>query len=317
MSEEQAAVVQQESRQRGMPGLSWAIILIAVGAVALLNNLHIAGFGINWFALARFWPVILILIGLDILVGRRSMIGSVAVALVSLAVLAGVIWMVGFNSGGATTFGNTVTKAVSQPLGDVKAARVTFNLGAGETRVKAQHGGGNLVEGTYTTNQDLPIKLDYTVDGSTGILTIKQQNTNRNVDVFNSFVGLLDLKLADSVPVDLVVDAGVGQVTFDLTGINLHSLNIDSGVGNVEITLPASGQYTVDAQAGVGQLQLHVPKSLEASIVYEGGISNINLPQRYVEKGRHTYVTAGYTDAANRATMNLDTGVGNVEIIDQ
>jgi hypothetical protein len=48
----------------------WAIFLITVGLLLLLNNLGILSWGI-WQNLWRFWPVILILSGIELVLGKN------------------------------------------------------------------------------------------------------------------------------------------------------------------------------------------------------------------------------------------------------
>lgn len=46
-----------------------ALILITIGALFLLNNIGILPFSV-WFVLWRFWPVLLILAGIRLILGR-------------------------------------------------------------------------------------------------------------------------------------------------------------------------------------------------------------------------------------------------------
>jgi hypothetical protein len=47
------------AKQRKKDPLAWGIILIIIGVVILLSNIHIAGWDV-WEFFARLWPVILI-----------------------------------------------------------------------------------------------------------------------------------------------------------------------------------------------------------------------------------------------------------------
>ena len=60
-------------------GIVGPTILIGAGAVLLLNTTGLVDWDI-WAIMWRLWPVILIAIGLDILIGRRSLAGSALVA---------------------------------------------------------------------------------------------------------------------------------------------------------------------------------------------------------------------------------------------
>ena len=51
-------------------GVFWPLLLIALGLIFLLQNF---GFitGVSWLAVASLWPLLLVLIGLDIAFARR------------------------------------------------------------------------------------------------------------------------------------------------------------------------------------------------------------------------------------------------------
>src|SRR5512139_225381 len=83
--------VRMDSRERH-GGVVGPVILISLGVIFLLNNLGWLDWSV-WSTVLRLWPVLLIGAGLDILFGRRSMWGSLLVALLLLAVLAGAIWL--------------------------------------------------------------------------------------------------------------------------------------------------------------------------------------------------------------------------------
>lgn len=68
--------VEPEKKEHECHGsLAWGLTLILVGIVLLLLNLGILP-SFNWGMLVKFWPVIIILIGVDILVGRSDLVSS-------------------------------------------------------------------------------------------------------------------------------------------------------------------------------------------------------------------------------------------------
>ena len=75
---------------RPRPSLAGPIILIGIGVLFLLSNLGLLPSRV-WPLLRQLWPVPLILIGIEILVGRRSTVGSVISALFILVVVGGLI----------------------------------------------------------------------------------------------------------------------------------------------------------------------------------------------------------------------------------
>src|SRR5205807_1061054 len=57
------------------------LLLVAVGVILLLNNLGVIPWAI-WVALGQLWPIVLILLGVELLVGRRSAWLGTAIAVV-------------------------------------------------------------------------------------------------------------------------------------------------------------------------------------------------------------------------------------------
>jgi hypothetical protein len=68
-------------------GVAAPTIFIAIGVVILLDNLNIVQWNV-WQVILSLWPVLIIAIGLDLLVARRSIWGAV-VALILLAIILG------------------------------------------------------------------------------------------------------------------------------------------------------------------------------------------------------------------------------------
>ena len=68
------------------------VILIGLGIVFLLNNLGILTWSV-WDVIFRLWPVLLVAGGLDVLIGRRSAWGALLSLVLTLALVAGALWL--------------------------------------------------------------------------------------------------------------------------------------------------------------------------------------------------------------------------------
>ena len=72
--------------------LFWPIILIGVGAILLLSNLGYIQ-GNPWTIIFQLWPVLLIALGLEILFGGSTGWRAVVSALLGLALVGGILWV--------------------------------------------------------------------------------------------------------------------------------------------------------------------------------------------------------------------------------
>ncbi len=82
---------QQQHYHGRRGGFAWPLILIALGVIFLLSNMGMLNWNV-WDVIWRLWPVLLIAIGLDILFGRRSALGSLIALVLVIAVIAGAVW---------------------------------------------------------------------------------------------------------------------------------------------------------------------------------------------------------------------------------
>src|SRR5512136_3449689 len=138
--------------QRGVR-LFWPIILIGVGAILLLSNLGVIP-GNPWTTILQLWPVLLIALGLEILLGGSTGWRAVVSALLGLALVGGVLWILiaqpaipGLNFGSS----NLQTTSISQPLNGVESARAELSFGPGTSKIYALGDSSNLVEGQLRT----------------------------------------------------------------------------------------------------------------------------------------------------------------------
>ncbi|RJR25472.1 hypothetical protein C4578_01560 [Candidatus Microgenomates bacterium] len=74
--------MEKETERKGN-GVTWAVFLIFAGVILLLNNLGLVSWSV-WASLWKFWPLILVLGGLEIIFGG-SLIGNFFVTILGLA----------------------------------------------------------------------------------------------------------------------------------------------------------------------------------------------------------------------------------------
>lgn len=316
MAEEQSYT--QERPNRGARGLTSAIILIVIGGALLLQNLGVIA--IDWLSLLRYWPVFLILIGLDLLLGR-SILGSIAVALVSLAILGGLIFWVGVrNAGLGFVPGRTVTREIQEELGNISALRAEITIGAADATITVLDDDRYAASGEYRTNERFEPEVTYEVQGSEGRLLVRDTQTRNIGPSFGlgpfgpDLTGTLNLGLNPEVPLDLIIHAGVGELTLDLSEANLNSLTVEGGVGAIRLILPAEGTFTATLSTGIGSFNVTVPASLNAVVEASGALSGINMPASFTKQGDNRWTTPAYSDTGDHAVLKISTAIGSIDV---
>jgi hypothetical protein len=300
-----------EEKRHYRGGFVWPVMLIGAGVVFLLNNLGIVSWDV-WGTLLRLWPVLLIAIGLDLLVGRRFPLGSALLAGLLVVVL--VLAAQGALPVAVNASANVDrTETVSQPVEGAARAAVIIRFGSGELNVTAlPSDSGQLVEGTADLSRGETLRQDYRKSGDSGVFTLASDGSwSSGPEFFFNQQKSWDLGLNRDLPLDLQVNAGAGKSMLDLVSLNLRRLQLDSGVGQATVKLPETGKYNVRINGGVGQTVLMVPEGLAVRVEVDGGLGGVSAQGEFTREG-DTYVTGNFANAENRATVEVDGGVGQL-----
>ncbi len=288
------------------------LILIALGVIFLLTNTGYLS-GDTWLVLLRLWPLLLIAIGIDILIGRRSLVGALIALVIMILLFAGGIWLVTAQNGPGAA--SVQTQNISQALQGATRANVTIGPRDSGLRIGGLQGTtGQLIQGTITLAGSEKATPTLSVSGDTAVYQLEVSE--------GIFFGLgptnrpWDLKLTTDVPIDLTINGGVGDNNLDLSSLNLAGLVVNNGVGSTTLTLPARGKFSARISGGLGNTTIRIPSSLAARIHLGTGLGQTAVTSSYQHMGGNDYVSANFDTASDRVDMSATTGVGNLAIVE-
>jgi hypothetical protein len=75
-------------------GIVWPAMLIGAGIILLLQQFGYIQWSL-WEILLRLWPLLIVGVGLELIIGRRSLVGSLLSLALVLMLLFGAIWLMG------------------------------------------------------------------------------------------------------------------------------------------------------------------------------------------------------------------------------
>ena len=263
--------------QRRARGLVGPLMLILVGVVLLLKQLDI--WDLDWSYVWRLWPLGLILVGLDMILGRLRLGGFlfplVATAVIVLAVLL-VPWA-------APTRRNYERETFSYPAKGLETATIRLEPGVARLEILAARDSTDLIEleASYDKRQR---RLVQNVDIARDVATIHIESKEMAVHwtPFGSrYAEEWRVWLDPEIPLQLEVDIGVGRADLDLADLTLTRLDLNAGVGEVAVVLSGKGDYDAFINGGVGSLTVEIPKTIEASIRLDEGIGSVSVGRRY------------------------------------
>jgi LiaI-LiaF-like transmembrane region len=252
----------------------WPAVLILVGVVAFLVNSGVISSD-RLSLLFDLWPVILIVIGLELLARRAlpGQNGDVAAVLIVLLAAGGAIAYVAL-APNPTTSGKVDSHAA---LGNLDHATLEIDAGAANITVTGTSSlAGDLYHATISYSGPRPeINLDRT-DGS---LTISQGNSGFGVFQTRRFT--LDLQITSSIPWTITSNGGASTETFNLASVPLKSMDINTGASREDITLGSpSGVVPITINGGALTVNLHRLAGAGVSVSVSGGAVSLDFDGR-------------------------------------
>jgi hypothetical protein len=299
------------SRRRG-GSLVGPVLLIGIGLFFLLSNVGLVNWNF-WEAASRLWPIVLIAMGLDLLVGRHSALGSFFVLVVTIMLLAGGLFWLNWQMGSR----GVVTDQVSQPLSGARSADVTIDFGVGGLRLGALPAeSALLLEGSLTRpGRGERVEEDFQVRDGVAYYHLKSYGPSSSLSLLSRTHEdwIWNLQLNADTPMSLAVNTGVGESELDLRALNLNELRIRTGVGKTTVTLPGHGRLPVTIEGGVGELIVLIPEGVAARIEVSTGLGSSQVLGDYEREG-NVYTSSGYATAEDRLDLQLKSGIGQVTV---
>jgi hypothetical protein len=295
--------------RRRYRGFFWPAALIVVGVFALLVDLSVISAD-RLYRLVDLWPLILIVIGLE-LIARRALNGvavDVAAALILLIAAGGAVAYVAV---GPAIPGGTQTFDIADQVGNLNTATLHVDVGAVNMTVQ---GNSTLGSDLYRAHIEYSgPKPSVTLDKSTGDLSISQPS---GFAIFANRHFVVDLQISPAVTWSINVNSGAANDTFNLTGVKVGSIHLNAGASREDITLGSpSGIVPITVNGGAVTVRVHRPSGTEASAHVSGGAVSLTGDGRHEGGiGNLNWQSDGYDTAADAYRIEVSAGAGTVTV---
>jgi hypothetical protein len=284
------------------------VIIISLGVIFLLNNLGYLDWGI-WQTLLRLWPALLIGAGLDLLIGRRSAWGSLLVAVLLLAVLAGAIFL----HGRLPAAGSWAGEPIRQSLDGASQAHVSIRPGIGDLTIAALEQDDLLLEARLDLARGEVLEAQPSRQGDMLRYTLASGKLESMVWGPWGSDRTWQVSLQPDIPIELVVDMGVGLAEIDASQLALSGLEASMGVGRTVIALPRQASLEAFFDGGLGEVIVRLPDDVGVRVEVRDGLSQVSTSPGFRRQG-DTYFTPGYDDAEIRINLFVRMGIGLIRL---
>jgi hypothetical protein len=305
-------------------------VLIALGVLLLLGNLGVLPTD-TWRSLWQWWPVLIVLLGIELLLTGRASWGAVLFAVLVLGAAAvvqnGLPWVSMRGAPPRASLEIPSGNRFEQPLQGARQVNVDISHGAGRLDVSGGAREGMIAEGNVTGADLSRLRNRYQVQNGVGSLdlTFAEGNPLGWLGVHDEAPNELLVKLAQGVPIRrLEIDSGAAEVRLDLSELQLQTLELDTGASSARVSMPRRGVTTGSITAGASSLVVEIPEGVPARIRAEGGLAEFKVDeQRFPRVGnegvaglavQREYRSPDFDNAPNRVDLKISAGVASVEV---
>ena len=298
-----------EKKPQRVIGVSiWGIFLLFLGIVFLLQTLNILPWGL-WGTLWRFWPVLIIVIGLGILLRHYN---AWLVSLLVLAILSACLGVAIWQYSPALSSG-IVTKSYSEPLGSLERAQIEIDFSAGTITISSLPlGSPSLVEiDSEVRNSRETINVDFHQQDGEGKLYLSTVN-----QWFWGGDGIKwEVRFTKSIPLAINIKSAASNMELNLSELKVTKLRLDVDAGNYKVTTPSTaGTIDIEIEADVANIEVTVPDGVAAKIQMDTNLSVSDVDKnRFPQQGAY-YVSDNFNTAQNRIYLIIDCDVGRVQV---
>jgi hypothetical protein len=310
-----------ENRGVRSGSVMFPILLIAFGGLILISrefpNLD------PWPVVGKYWPLILIFAGAGMFWDRSQRlrnpgspsvfpIGTLLGTVLFLVVLFALIWR-GHTYASREWPSHSTSrshKVESIDKKEAKSVRMSVKMPAGDLAMSG--GAESLLNADFSfgTSWSAPT-IEYSVNKGEGELRIEQGGGGT---LMSNSDNTWNLKVSDSIPVDLSIDIGAGRGVLRFAKVDLTRLELNIGAGQADVDLSGERAKDLEAeiQGGVGEATIRLPKDVGVVATVHGGLGSIDTHGLKEEDGQ--YVNAAYGKSPTTIHLSVNGGIGSIKL---
>ncbi|WP_374164870.1 LiaI-LiaF-like domain-containing protein [Arcticibacter sp. MXS-1] len=300
----------------------WGLVLVFVGGILLLQNFNVIDF--QWRVIWRFWPLILILIGANMLVTKDdSRAGAWVSVVLTVAALAFVGWK-GSSPPSAEGAEWSFEEEREEPVNTKTTSAVyneTFTAGTRKAVLNITGGATSYVISDTTAQLFLA-----RVNSKFGNYSLKKVTKDSLETLDFKMSGKGDWNMGDRVPNrasialnpipdwEINVETGAGKADLDLSAFRVNSFNFEGGATKLSLKLGQPlAETKVNIETGVSKIRILIPRDAACRIKTDSGLSLSNF-QGFNKEQENTYVTPNFNQASKKIIINFEGGLSKFEV---
>jgi len=281
------------------------IVLIGIGVFFLLVNLGYVSFSIL-FGIFDLWPLILIVVGVNILFKKKSIVSFITWILFFIVLILYGTFYQGRNIAKGEWVRNNIN--VKKHM-ETSYAKLDLDIGAAKINV------GSEVESLLVANlkgRDLDYNETYKNNKETAQFSFESKNI-RAINLKNNNADY-SFNLNKDIIWDLDLDLGAVSGKLNLEEVPVRSIDLDFGAGNIDIVLGTKyNNSNIKIDSGASNLTIVVPKDAGVKLKLDTALTKTNIDDLNLTKSGDYYLSSNYEEANTKLEFDIDMGAGKID----
>jgi hypothetical protein len=294
------------------------ILLILIGTFLLLNTLDVLDVHL-WENLLVFWPVFLIAIGIEKIFGASDRLKPLAY-ISPLLIVATFAYAVVAGPSGEPTWGENdpVSDTMEWRVGSdpsIQRVDLKVDFGGGRLVVGGGTGQGSLLEGRFQHRGRKPVVSTAQEGGTLAVSISQPHGAQGHITLGRRDRERWTVRLNDSTPVNLSLDAGGAMVRLDLASLVLQKLKVSTGAADVDLVLGAkSPRVDCTIECGAASIDMTIPATAGLRLTRDIALSSLSTGGIELVKRGDCRETPDFETKPVQIIMEIEAGVSSLRI---
>ncbi|NMB54740.1 MAG: hypothetical protein GYA15_08560 [Leptolinea sp.] len=290
-------------------GITGSLLIAGIGVVLLAGNLGYISLS-AWELLAKGWPLILIGIGLDIIIGKRTVFRSIFSLIMAFVLIAGLVWLANFSLSDSIT-----TREFRQDYQNETELSLDISRAAGRIDLKSGGISSALVDADLSLMRNE--HLEPVVNRENDRTSIKLNSDK------NTFPGMTrrsdgadwEIRVHSKPVLSIKSDLAAGENRLDLRGLDVDSVTCETVAGQSDIYLAESEDASYRISGVTGKIIIHVPAGVPVVVETDKVLGNCSIPNGYSRVDGRIF-SSEYQDGKPAVHVRADLVVGAIHIVE-
>jgi hypothetical protein len=291
----------------------WGVLFVAIGALLLMERMGV--FCVEWGWIWKFWPLILVVWGVVILLGNKQPGKTIVIILLALGVAIFVLGALNFgwswHPRGWEANVPENDQELNQPYDStMHRASFTFQSGAG----------------TFILEDTTHMLIDASTRSSFGhyVCDVEKVEDKQNVTLkleenrhgwwHGRMTNRVRIRLNPAPVWEMRFDVGASSMDIDLSPYAVERLVVSAGAASVRLTLGDKADVSrVSVKSGVSSLHVKILTSVGCEIKAETPLSSKDF-HGFTKVRSGVYQTEDFEQAAKKIYIDVHAGVSSLSV---